>query len=117
MEDHSLEYLINYALRLEKNLEVIRKQILSKTTDFEVWNKYSLEKRHYNYLLGINTKIRQTLEKADMVRDYRHIEVDVRLMLHVADVLIEKGEYTEKDKEELKQEMVRLNFGSMVIDW
>lgn len=113
----SLDSLIKYADRLERNLKDVKSQIVSRTNDFDTWRKYSADKVRYEYLLGINTKIRETLDKGGAVKDYRYLEVDIDFLLNLADVLIETGIYNTKDKEELQQEIMKLNFGSMIINW
>ena len=115
--NEEIKRLINFIEQGQKRIDDAKVKLVGETDDFEIWRKYGI-KNDYRFLLGVDNPIRQFLDKhKPWIYEERYRTIDVEWMLYSLQDLLDIGEITEYEVEEIKSAMMKSNFGSMSIDW
>lgn len=103
----------------EKNLEKLKRQLLEENyDDFEIWHKYETNKNTYNYLLGVGSPLRKYLDTHfSWVYQCRYMKIDLEWVLESMEILLDDGEITRTEIEEMKLYLLSINFGELTINW
>lgn len=118
-----LERLMEYIDSGEERIKESKRIVCKNTFDFNIWYKYSIpeERNVYPSVLGVNTAIGRMIHKKMRwlsSKEYEGLVLDVDFILLSAKHLSEDyEELTTEDIEEIKREIVKLNFGSMINKW
>lgn len=114
MNKEKLEKIIH---EKELELRLLKSQLIEENKEFIIWYKYA-EKVHHKYLLGIDTPVRNLIDKhMNFLYDERKRIVDVDFILMALEELLYSELINEREVEEVKKYMMNTNFGSMCIDW
>ena len=107
MTNEEIKRLINFIEQGQKRIDDAKVKLVGETDDFEIWRKYGI-KNDYRFLLGVDKP---------WIYEERYRTIDVEWMLYSLQDLLDIGEITEYEVEEIKSAMMKSNFGSMSIDW
>lgn len=117
MNNDEIDRLIKFIEEGQKRIDGAKVKLVSETNDFEIWKKYSI-KHDYKFLLGIDNPIRLLLDNhINWIYEERYTVIDVDWILYSLQDLLDEGKITEYEVEEIKNTMMKINFGSMKIDW
>ena len=117
MTNEEIKRLIDFIEQGQKRIDDAKVKLVSEANDFEIWRKYGI-KHTYRFLLGVDNPIRQFLDKyKPWIYEERYRTIDVEWILYSLQDLLDIGEITEYEVEEIKNAMMKSNFGSMNIDW
>lgn len=101
----------------EAELKILKSQLVQESKNFIMWYKYS-EKVHHKYLLGIDTPVRNLIDKhLPFLYSERKRIIDVDFILTALEELLFNQDIDEVEVERVKFYMMKTNFGSMCIDW
>ncbi len=115
-----IEVLKKYIFHVQERIDYNKRIIADNSDDFNDWYKYSIPEDRFIYqsILGINTEIgRMFHNNLCWLSDekYKYMSFDIEFIINCANNLIESG--VQIDVEEIKKEIVKLNFGSMINKW
>lgn len=117
-----IQRLIDYINLGEERIASAKKIVINNTNDFNIWYKYSSSETRYNYpsMLGLNTLIGKVFYnhlKWLGEEEYFGIVIDVEFVLETIENLLYLELLTKNEVEQIKKEIVKLNFGSMKNIW
>lgn len=117
-----LERLMEYVDSREERIKSSKRIICKNTIDFNIWYKYSMEEERCKYpsMLGVNTLIGKLInDKMAWLKDkeYKGIELTLDYLLESMEHLYDEGLLERNDIDNIKREIIKLNFGSMVNIW
>ena len=117
-----LERLMEYVDSGEERIKDSKRIICKNTIDFNIWYKYSIEEERCKYpsMLGVNTLIGKLInDKMAWLKDkeYKGIELTLDYLLESMEYLYDEGLLERNDIDNIKREIIKLNFGSMINIW
>lgn len=117
-----LERLMEYVDSGEERIKDSKRVICKNTIDFNIWYKYSIEEERCKYpsMLGINTLIGKLInDKMPWLKDkeYKGMILTLDYLLESMEYLYDEGLLERKDIDNIKREIIKLNFGSMINIW
>ena len=117
-----LERLMEYVDSGEERLKDSKRIICKNTVDFNIWYKYSIEEERCKYpsMLGMNTLIGKLInDKMPWLKDeeYRGMIITLDYLLESMEYLYDEGLLERKDIDNIKREIIALNFGSIINIW
>lgn len=117
-----LERLMEHIDSSEEKLKESKRIVCKNTVDFNVWYKYSIEEERCNYpsMLGVNTLIGRLIkDKMPWLKEkeYRGMVLSLDYLLQAMENLYDENLLDKKEIENIKREIVKLNFGSMINIW
>lgn len=120
--EEELERLINYIDSGEERLKDTKRVVCKNTIDFNIWYKYSIaeERCCYPSMLGMNTLIGKLInDKLSWLKEkeFRGMVITLDYLLESMVNLYDEGEINKKDIDDIKKEIMRLNFGSVINIW
>lgn len=114
VKDLSVEELKELEKKIVKLHVDVKKEILSRQSDFDMWYRYA-DKRRYNYVVDRSTLTRRFIMKHLDLDRYQTVTLDDMLMY--LNSTLRDGKITKEEMDAVKQELMKLNFGSMEYDW
>lgn len=117
-----LERLMEHVDSGEERIKDSKRIICKNTIDFNIWYKYSIEEERCKYpsMLGVNTLIGRLInDKMAWLKDkeYKGIELTLDYLLQSMEYLYDEGLLERNDIDNIKREIIKLNFGSMINIW
>lgn len=117
-----LERLMEHVDSGEERIKNSKRIICKNTIDFNIWYKYSIEEERCKYpsMLGVNTLIGRLInDKMDWLKnkEYKGIELTLDYLLESMEYLYDEGLLERNDIDNIKREIIKLNFGSMINIW
>ena len=117
-----LERLMEHVDLTEERIKDSKRIICKNTIDFNIWYKYSIEEERCKYpsMLGVNTLIGRLInDKMAWLKDkeYKGIELTLDYLLESMEYLYSEGLLERNDIDNIKREIIKLNFGSMINIW
>lgn len=117
-----LERLMEHVDSGEERIKDSKRIICKNTIDFNIWYKYSIEEERCKYpsMLGVNTLIGRLInDKMAWLKDkeYKGIELTLDYLLESMEYLYSEGLLERNDIDNIKREIIKLNFGSMINIW
>lgn len=117
-----LERLMEYVDSGEERLKDSKRIICKNTIDFNIWYKYSIEEERCKYpsMLGVNTLIGKLInDKMPWLKDeeYKGMIITLDYLLESMEHLYDEGLLERKDIDNIKREIITLNFGSIINIW
>lgn len=117
-----LERLMEHVDSGEERIKDSKRIICKNTIDFNIWYKYSIEEERCKYpsMLGVNTLIGRLInDKMDWLKnkEYKGIELTLDYLLESMEYLYDEGLLERNDIDNIKREIIKLNFGSMINIW
>ena len=117
-----LERLMEHVDLTEERIKDSKRIICKNTIDFNIWYKYSIEEERCKYpsMLGVNTIIGRLInDKMAWLKDkeYKGIELTLDYLLESMEYLYSEGLLERNDIDNIKREIIKLNFGSMINIW
>ena len=118
----ALERLMEYVDLGEERIKGSKRIICKNTIDFNIWYKYSIEEERCKYpsMLGVNTLIGKLInDKMAWLKDkkYKGIELTLDYLLESMEHLYDESLLERNDIDNIKREIIKLNFGSMINIW
>lgn len=115
-----IEDLKRIILQTQEDINNKKRIVAEHSNDFETWLNYSIpdERCVYPSILGINTAIGRLFHNNLQWlsnEEYKYMKFDIDFILDSVSNLIEDG--VKIDVEEIKQEIIELNFGCMINKW
>lgn len=106
----------------ERRITEARKTICKNTSEFDVWYKYSTPQTRNDFksMLSTNCLIGDLIyNKIGWLRDKKYfgMVIELEFILQAIENLFYEGKISKKEISNIKKEMVRLNFGSMINEW
>lgn len=120
--DEEIQRLISYINSVEKRIKEAKRIVCENTIDFNVWYKYSAPEERYKYpsMLGINTLIGKLInDKMTWLKNKEYIGmvIDLDYLLEAMENLYLEGSLSRKEINNIKREIINLNFGSVINLW
>lgn len=116
--DKTIQELITYIEEGQKRIDSAKTKLVSLSTDFDIWAKYSIDKTQYPYVLGMTSPLMILLEDyCEELFERRYTVIDLEWVLEILNNLLREGFITEVEVEDMKKYLQKINFGSMTIDW
>ena len=117
-----LERFMEYVDSGEERLKDSKRIICKNTIDFNIWYKYSIEEERCKYpsMLGVNTLIGKLInDKMPWLKDeeYKGMIITLDYLLESMEYLYDEGLLERKDIDNIKREIIALNFGSIINIW
>lgn len=117
-----LERLMEHVDSEEERIKDSKRIICKNTIDFNIWYKYSIEEERCKYpsMLGVNTLIGRLInDKMAWLKnkEYKGIELTLDYLLQSMEYLYDEGLLERNDIDNIKREIIKLNFGSMINIW
>lgn len=117
-----LERLMEHVDSVEERIKDSKRIICKNTIDFNIWYKYSIEEERCKYpsMLGVNTLIGRLInDKMAWLKnkEYKGIELTLDYLLQSMEYLYDEGLLERNDIDNIKREIIKLNFGSMINIW
>lgn len=117
-----LERLMEHVDSREERIKNLKRIICENTIDFNIWYKYSIEEERCKYpsMLGVNTLIGKLInDKMAWLKDkeYKGIELTLDYLLESMEYLYDEGLLERNNIDNIKREIIKLNFGSMINIW
>lgn len=122
-KERMLQDLILYIESGQKRINEAKQTVSENTSDFNMWYKYSIPEKRCNYpaILGVNTSIGKLVRKhMSWLMDEGYFAFVITLDFLLESIEILKKDYgviTQDEIDEIKEEIVELNFGSMANVW
>lgn len=120
--NEEIQRLIEYIDSGEERIKDAKRIVCKNTIDFNVWYKYSIPEERCNYpsMLGMNTLIGKLInDKLSWLKEneFRGMVLTLDYLLESMEVLYDERMLSRKEIDNIKREMMKLNFGSMINLW
>lgn len=117
-----IERLLLYIEDEEKRVADAKKIVVENTIDFTIWYKYSTSKDRHDYksLLGIHSPIIKFINDYMpwlLTKEYEGVVITLETLVQSLDALVLEGMMNLKESKKIKEELMRINFNSMLIKW
>lgn len=114
IKDLDIQALKDLEAKVSKFHKEIKDKILSRENDFNTWLQYG-EKQDYDWVLDRSTLTRQFMMKHMYMERYETVTLND--VLERLEELYETKCITKREVDEIKEDLMDLEFGSMVYDW
>lgn len=120
--NEEVQRLIEYIDSGEERIKGAKRIVCKNTIDFNIWYKYSVPEERCNYpsMLGMNTLIGKLInDKFSWLKEneFRGMVLSLDYLLQSMEVLYGENVLSRKEIDDIKREIMKLNFGSMVNLW
>lgn len=117
-----LERLMDFIDSGEQRIKESKRIVCKNTYDFRIWYKYSIEEERCNYpsMLGINTLTGKMInEKLSWLKEkeYKGVILTLDYIIESMEILYDEGELSREEIDNIKRELIKLNFGSVKNIW